>query len=256
MAALRAVVKLNPRIVCPLVNQVRYRRIRGRNPREPHLEKKMILEVCKPIIPRRSEPDWERCGMAKRIDVEREPHPYNRVRANILRNELHEAKLIFFMHENPSTREDRIKVHNMLFKKNYFLKAYNNETVRLAIRGTKFESATPFTLSRNALILSPEVDVATFFKLSRKMPQFILLAGIVHGRFLSRDELQWLSTVPNIEYLQGQTCAILASMASRTLQITSHHQTKLSQLLASHANPPANPGKESAANDEAPAQSS
>lgn len=80
-------------------------------------------------------------------------------------------------------------------------------------------------------------------------------AGIVHGRFLSREELQWLSAVPNIEYLQGQTCAILASAASRTLQMTSHHQTKLSQLLASHANP-ANPGNESAANDDAPAQSS
>ncbi|XP_037563153.1 39S ribosomal protein L10, mitochondrial [Dermacentor silvarum] len=255
MAALRAVVKLNPRIACPLVSQVRYRRIRGRNPREPHFEKKAILEACKPIIPRRTEPDWEMCDLAKRIDVEREPHPYNRIRANILRNELHEAKLICFMHENASSREDRIKVHNMLFKKNFFLKAYNNETVRLAITGTKFESAMPFTLSRNALVLSPEADVRAFFKLTKKMPQFVLLAGIVHGRFLSREELQWLSTVPNIEYLQGQTCAILASAASRTLQITSHHQTKLSQLLASHANP-ANPGNESAANDDAPVQSS
>ncbi|KAH6937806.1 hypothetical protein HPB50_004168 [Hyalomma asiaticum] len=255
MAALRAVVKLNSRIACPLVSQVRYRRIRGRNPREPHFEKKIILEACKPIIPPSTEPEWERCGMAKSIEVEREPHPYNRIRANILRNELHEAKLICFMHENPIAREDRRKAYNMLFKKNFFLKAYNNETVRLAITGTKFESAMPFTLSRNALILSPETDVVTLFKLFKKMPQLILLAGIVHGRFLSRNELQWLSTVPNIEYLQGQTCAILASAASKMLQITSHHQNKLSHLLANHANP-SNPCSKSAAKDDAPAQPS
>lgn len=183
------------------------------------------------------------------------PHPYNKIRADILRNELHEAKLICFMHENSILMEDRRKIHNMLFKKNFFLKAYNNETVRLAITGTKFESALPFTRSRNALILSPEPDVQAFFKLTRKIPQFVLLAGIVHGRFLSREEMQWLSTVPNIEYLQGQTCAILSSVASRTLQITSHHQNRLSLLLASHANPEAD-GKESAAKDDAPAAES
>lgn len=60
---------------------------------------------------------------------------------------------------------------------NFFLKAYNNETVRLAITGTKFESALPFTRSRNALVLSPEDDVRTFFKLAKKMPQFLLLGG-------------------------------------------------------------------------------
>ncbi|KAK8760882.1 hypothetical protein V5799_027849 [Amblyomma americanum] len=176
MAAFTAVAKLNPRVACPLVTQVRYRRIRGRNPREPHFEKKAILEACKPIIPRCSKPLWESCSMANRIDMEREPHPYNRIRANILRNELHEAKLICFMHENSVLMEDRRKIHNMLFKKNFFLKAYNNETVRLAITGTKFESALPFTRSRNALILSPESDVQTFFKLTRKIPQFVLLA--------------------------------------------------------------------------------
>ncbi|XP_077556868.1 mitochondrial ribosomal protein L10 [Haemaphysalis longicornis] len=245
MAALSAVVKLNPRITCPLIAQVRHRRIRGRNPREPHFEKKAILEACKPIIPRCSKPLWETCSLATRVDLEREPHPYNRIRANILRNELHEAKLICFMHENPMLMEERRKIHNMLFKKNFFLKAYNNETVRLAITGTKFESALPFTRSRNALILSPEDDVRTFFKLAKKMPQFLLLAGIVHGRFLNREEMQWLSTVPSIQHLQGQTCAILSSLASRTLQITSHHQNRLTQLLASHskaATAPEEPG--------------
>ncbi|CAN7946228.1 unnamed protein product, partial [Ixodes hexagonus] len=118
----------------------------------------------------------------------------------------------------------------------FFLKNYNNTMVRLAITGTKFEAAMPFTTSHTALLLSAEPDLKALFRLTKKMPQFILLAGIAHDRFLSRDDLQWLSTVPNVEYLLGQTCGLLSSSASSLYRLTSHHQNRLSQLLASHAN--------------------
>ncbi|EEC13544.1 hypothetical protein IscW_ISCW021101 [Ixodes scapularis] len=183
------------RAVSPAVTQVRFRRIRGRNPREPFFEKKAILEVCKPIFGRDETPSWERCSLTRRTETP-EPfvHPYQRILADKLRAELHEAGLICFFHENPILRDDRRDIHNMLYKKGFFLKNYSNRVVQLAIA-----------------------------------------AGIAHDRFLSRDDLQWLSTVPNVEYLLGQTCGILSSTASGLYRLTSHHQNRLSLLLASHA---------------------
>ncbi|CAN8028917.1 unnamed protein product, partial [Ixodes persulcatus] len=180
------------RAVSPAVSQVRFRRIRGRNPREPFFEKKAILEVCKPIFGRDETPSWERCFLAKRTETP-EPfvHPYQRILADKLRVELHEAGLICFFHENPIPRDDRRAIHNMLYKK------------------------------RSAFAT---LIVDTSFA-----------AGIAHDRFLSRDDLQWLSTVPNVEYLLGQTCGILSSTASGLYRLTSHHQNRLSLLLASHA---------------------
>ncbi|CAN8011211.1 unnamed protein product [Ixodes pacificus] len=239
LSAIASLASLNSslaRAVSPAVTQVRFRRIRGRNPREPHFEKKAILEVCKPIFGRDETPSWERCSLTKRTETP-EPfvHPYQRILADKLRAELHEAGLICFFHENPIPRDDRRAIHNMLFKKGFFLKNYSNRVVQLAIAGTKFETASPFTKSWNALLLSAEPDLKTLFRLTKKMPQFVLLAGIAHDRFLSRDDLQWLSTVPNVEYLLGQTCGILSSTASGLYRLTSHHQNRLSLLLASHA---------------------
>ncbi|KAG0411084.1 hypothetical protein HPB47_011795, partial [Ixodes persulcatus] len=164
------------RAVSPAVSQVRFRRIRGRNPREPFFEKKAILEVCKPIFGRDETPSWERCFLAKRTETP-EPfvHPYQRILADKLRVELHEAGLICFFHENPIPRDDRRAIHNMLYKKGFFLKNYSNRVVQLAIAGTKFETATPFTKSWNALLLSAEPDLKTLFRLTKKMPQFVLL---------------------------------------------------------------------------------
>lgn len=167
--------------------------------------------------------------------IQHPPHPYNKIMSEKLRDELHSAGLICFFHRNPIKAEDKTKAHNLLFKKGFFLKNYNNATVRLAITGTKFESAMPFTYSRNALVISETPDIKTLLKLTRKIPQFILLAGIAYDRFLSRDQLQWLSTVPDIKHLQGQTCALLSASTSAVYRATSHQQSRLSQLLSSHA---------------------
>ncbi|XP_064474552.1 large ribosomal subunit protein uL10m-like isoform X2 [Ornithodoros turicata] len=194
-----------------------------------------MIEVCKPIIPRDTRPSWQTCSLIMRPKTEPPPHPYNKIMGEKLRSELHSAGLICFFHENPMPAEDRRLVHNMLFKKGFFLKSYSNTAVRLAITGTKFESAMPFTESRNALVISDTPDVKTLLKLTKKMPHFILLAGIAYDRFLSRDELEWLGTVPDVQYLLGQTCSLLSASASSLYSSTSYHQTKLSLLLASHS---------------------
>jgi len=218
---------------CLQFTQVRFRRIQSRNPSDPHYARKAMIEACKPIMPAQE----KICGLNKTTTkLEFEPHPYNALRAKKLRVEFEESRMILFYHRNPAKAEDERLIHNMLFKKQFFLKrGYNNETLRLAIKGSRFETAYPFTESTNGLVVSPTADLKTLLRMSRRMPQYILLAGIVDGAFLSREQLQWMATIPDISAVQAQTCGILSYHASNLSRNLTSHTERLSRLLTSHS---------------------
>ncbi|OQR73023.1 hypothetical protein BIW11_10001 [Tropilaelaps mercedesae] len=217
---------------CIRVSQVRFRRIRSRNPPEPHFERKAMIEVCKPIIPRKEVV----CGNLTAVYEERQPHPWNILKAKRLRTALEEAQMILFFHKNSINAENDFLVHNMLFKKELYLQTYiSNEVIRLAIKDTFLANATPFTTSRNAIVVSPHQNIATVFSLAKKMPQYLLLAGVIDRTFLSREQLQWLASVPSIQSVQAVTSRLLATPTLGLYGNLNHHQHRLAGLLAEHS---------------------
>ncbi|XP_022669047.1 39S ribosomal protein L10, mitochondrial-like isoform X2 [Varroa destructor] len=196
---------------CVQVSQMRFRRIQTRNPPEPHFDRKAMLEVCKPIIP----PKEKVCGHLNRVERIYEPHPWNVLKAKRLRANLEEASMILFYHKNSVKREDDFKIHNMLFKKKLYLQTnISNE---------------------NAIIISPHKNITVAIELLKKMPQYILLAGVIDRIFLSRDQLQWLATVPSIEFVQAITAKLLATHSQNLCFNLNRHQLRLSNFLAEHS---------------------
>ncbi|XP_022703061.1 39S ribosomal protein L10, mitochondrial-like isoform X1 [Varroa jacobsoni] len=217
---------------CVQVSQMRFRRIQTRNPPEPHFDRKAMLEVCKPIIP----PKEKVCGHLNRVERIYEPHPWNVLKAKRLRANLEEASMILFYHKNSVKREDDFKIHNMLFKKKLYLQTnISNEVTRLAIKDTFLANATPFTFSKNAIIISPHKNITVAIELLKKMPQYILLAGVIDRIFLSRDQLQWLATVPSIGFVQAITAKLLATHSQNLCFNLNRHQLRLSNFLAEHS---------------------
>ena len=58
---------------------------------------------------------------------------------------------------------------------------------------------------------------------------------MVQGRLLTRSQLAWCSTLPDISILRAELCSILSSSSSNISQSLMHHQQNLSQSLATLA---------------------
>ncbi|XP_076368658.1 mitochondrial ribosomal protein L10 isoform X3 [Tachypleus tridentatus] len=119
---------------------------------------------------------------------------------------------------------------------NFHLRTYNNSTVRLALTGTPYESILHLITSHNAIVLSPEDRALKLLQLDKKMPQFILLGGIIDNQLLSREGLRAYSQLPSLEVMQAQVCATL-SMASggHLSSLLSHHQGSLIRNLEQYS---------------------
>ncbi|XP_013782398.1 39S ribosomal protein L10, mitochondrial-like [Limulus polyphemus] len=217
--------------------QVRHRgKVRVRNPREPHFPRKLILEATKPVFPKPSQPDWERCKEISITLKEQPVHPYEQLLAKELMKELKESRLIAFFHRNPITEEEKKKIRNMLFKQNFHLRTYNNSTVRLALRGTPYESILHLITSHNAMVFSPEDHAVKLLQLDKKMPQFILLGGIIDNRLLSREGFRVYSQLPSLKVMQAQVSATLSiASGGRLSTLLNHHQRALFRNLEQYS---------------------
>jgi len=64
---------------------------------------------------------------------------------------------------------------------------------------------------------------------------FPTLGGVVQGRLITKSQLQWCATLPDINMLRAELCSILSSSTSQLSQSLTHQQQKLTQSLEQHA---------------------
>ena len=57
---------------------------------------------------------------------------------------------------------------------------------------------------------------------------------MVQGKLLTRNQLTWCSTLPDINTLRAELCSILSSPAMRISQSLVHHQQSLTRSLDEH----------------------
>lgn len=60
--------------------------------------------------------------------------------------------------------------------------------------------------------------------------------GVVQGRLVTKNQLQWCAKLPDIDTLRAELCHILSSSVSQLSQCLTHQQQSLSQSLDQHAN--------------------
>lgn len=166
--------------------------------------------------------------------VENVENPYERILAREVLNWFNHSRLVAFFHSNPMSADDRFKVNIMLKKQNMHLKQYGKKIVRMALKETEYEPVLTLFTSRNFMVFSEEPQVAKLLKLKKRMPQFILMAGIVDDRFMNVKELERYSKMPDLQTAQAGVVAVLNSAAVRLTQNLTHHQQTLLGHLRKH----------------------
>ncbi len=197
--------------------QIRYRKqIYFRKYREPNFVRKQMLAICEPIMAKDKRPHSERC-INLLPKAERQIHPYDKLLAEDMKQELRSSRMICFFHQNVMTIIEKRETRNLFQKEDMFLRYYNPDIAQMAMNGTKYESALHLAKLPNFTILfSAEPQVSKLLKLNKKCPQLILLAAIIDDRFLSVEDIKAYSRLPDLQTMRSELSHTL-SLAAKSL---------------------------------------
>lgn len=217
---------------------VRFRgKINIQRPRPPCYEKARLLEATKPRYePRPYNAVCLQDQMRKKKT--KEISPYELIIAREVRNWFDHSKAVAIFHKNPIGSDEFFDARVAFHKQGMALKLYGRSILSQALTNSKFEAILPLFATHSCIVFSPEPKVGQILKISKKIPQLVLLAGIAEDRYLSKNEFTALATMPDLQTSRAQFAATLDSIGGQIVNNLQAHQTQLVTLLDIHANPP------------------
>ncbi|XP_064540954.1 large ribosomal subunit protein uL10m [Drosophila montana] len=220
----------------PLLQFLRFRgKINIQRPKEPHYERARVVAVTQPKYP--EPPKALTCFQtrAERMGTQVE-NPYDAIIAREVRNWLDHSKLVAIFHLNSIMADELFRVRVQLHKQNMHLKSYGRKIIGQAVAGTQYEAIMPLFHSNHCIVFSPDQHrVAALLRLTRKVPQMVLLGGIVENTLLSRNELMDFAQMPGLQAAQAQLVQTLNMAAGNVVQQLQAHQCNLVKVLDVHA---------------------
>lgn len=173
---------------------------------------------------------------AKKVNTARVNNPYEKIIAKEVANWFNSSKMVAIFHVNSISADDMFNVRVQLYKQNMHLKVYSKYVMSQALLGTKFESVLPLFDSSNGIVFSPDQNLTKLLKTVKKIPQMMLLAGIVEGRLMSKTELQNFADLPSLDIVRAQFAAILQNAGGNSLvTLLQANQSALAAALDARA---------------------
>ncbi|KAG7188743.1 hypothetical protein KM043_008363 [Ampulex compressa] len=127
---------------------------------------------------------------------------------------------------------DVLDLQIALKKLNMYYKSYGPKIMKQALEDSPYapvqQLVTPLSFG---LIFSPESDVRALEKTVRKYPQFILLAGILEGRLLSRNDFLKFGKSDITTERVGLLQTLQTAGGNNLNRQLTHHQTTLVSRL-------------------------
>ncbi|XP_055386020.1 39S ribosomal protein L10, mitochondrial [Condylostylus longicornis] len=226
---------MSQKLLCvqlPLLYAKRFRgKINIQRPRQPHYERAKILAVTQPIFPK---PDLKKKCFEKNVDALR-VNPYDEIIAKEVFNWLNHSKMVGIFHLNSITSDEIFKVKVALHKQNMHLKTYGKKIIGKAVVDTKYEAIYQLFNSNHCFVFSPEEKVSQLVKITRKVPQMILLAGIIQDRLLSRNEFVEYAKLPDLQAMRCELVNVLNMVGNQIITNLESHQKNLINVLDAYA---------------------
>ncbi|XP_017126233.1 39S ribosomal protein L10, mitochondrial [Drosophila elegans] len=220
----------------PALQFVRFRgKINIQRPKEPHYERARVVAVTHPKYP---EPPKARSCFKSRAERTQQQieNPYNEIIAREVRNWLDHSRLVAIFHLNSITADEIFRVRVQLHKQNLHLKSYGRKIIGQAVEGTHYEAILPLFHSNHCIVFSPDHQrIGSLLRITRKVPQMVLLGGIVEETLLSRNELMTYAQMPGLQAVQAQLVQTINQAAGHLVQQLQAHQNSLVQILDVHA---------------------
>ncbi|XP_011161104.2 39S ribosomal protein L10, mitochondrial isoform X2 [Solenopsis invicta] len=152
----------------------------------------MVNEFLTPFypFPNKGKKLEELCKKAEKSAEKKKEkcNPYQRILAREVRNWFDNSKMIAICHQNSMTAEDEFELKVPLKRANMYYKRYSRDIVKLALKGSPYSATMPLYSSKFSIVFGSDVNVVAFEKIVKKFPQVILLAGILEGRVLNKED--------------------------------------------------------------------
>lgn len=215
-----------------MLHLLRYKsKINIQRPKQPHYERALFNAVTAPRYP---EPSKTLTCFEKRTRNVEE-NPYNDIIAREVRNWLEHSKMVAVYHLNSINSDDFFDIRVQLHKQNMQLKMYGAKIIRKAVENTRYEAILSIFESQQCIVFSPEKKVFQLLKTTRKVPQMILLAGIVDDTLLSRNEFMNYAQMPNLQSVQSELVHTLNNAGSNLVRNLEAHQNSFVNVLDVYA---------------------
>lgn len=111
----------------------------------------------------------------------------------------------------------------------------NRNVARLALNGTKWSPLVHLLKSKTALGFCSTDSIPSLQKALKKMPQFTLLAALVHGRILHKDAVEELGRLRDLTNVRAQLSSTFGLQSVTLSQNLTTNINALSQSLTSYA---------------------
>ncbi|XP_015607587.1 39S ribosomal protein L10, mitochondrial isoform X2 [Cephus cinctus] len=212
--------------------QKRFRsKINIQRPRAPHYERAKALEFMTPFFsdPKANKSPIELCGLNKKYEKMQkvEVNPYKDFLARECLNWFRSSRMVGFFHENSMTMDDKFEFAVPLKKQNIYIRFYSSPVVRAAVTNTEYEAIIPLYCSKVLTVFSPDCNVTKMHKISRKFPQLILMAGILDGHLLNRNEFLEYGKMSLTSARVGLVQTLQNAGGINLNQQLTHHQSTL-----------------------------
>lgn len=224
----------------PILHLKRFRgKINIQRPRQPHYDRALFNAVTQPLIPEQTV--YEKCyknELTPTATISRKPkvhNPYELIIAKDIENWFNKSKMIAVFHMNSINSDDIFKARVAFHKENMQLKSYGKPLMQMALYNSRYKEMLPLFSTKNCIIFSQEQNVDKLLKISKKIPQLILLAGIVEDRLMSTTQIFEFSALPDIQIVRAQFVAVLNSIGGSVVNSLEAHQNNFVALLDSHA---------------------
>lgn len=218
----------------PNVISVRYRRINVQKPRQPHHYRAVIEEVTKfkyPWVIPSSLPWSERHPKPSNLIKKTEENPYENILAQEIKDLFEKSAMIAIFHKNPVKGEIEFKTMKTFKMAGMNHVVYGKSTLNLALAQTNYAAVLDLFQSHSSLVFSSEPQVPKLLKIIKKMPHLILLACVVDGKLLSKNQIVEYGSLVDIDNARARLISVIGQVNNRCLQTIGQTQLTMVRYL-------------------------
>ncbi|XP_025422285.1 39S ribosomal protein L10, mitochondrial [Sipha flava] len=238
----------------PNIISVRYRRINVQKPRKPNHYRAVIEEIAKPKYPfvqPYTLPWSERCpkplvNTTKTV----EENPYEKILAQEAKDLFEKSAMVAIFHKNPIKGEMEFKTMKNFKMAGMEYIIYGKSTLKLALAKTNYEAVLKLFESHSSIVFSSTPQVPKLLKLIKKMPNLVLLACIVDGKLLSKNQTIEYGSLINIDNARARLISVISQTNNRCLHTIGQTQLTMVRYLEQYGQSTAELNKENKPTEE------
>lgn len=219
----------------PNVISVRYRKINVQKPREPDHYRAVINAVTSPRYP------WPKPPVVPLVEKRFkqlqniEDNPYENILAREVKELFEQSPMIAIFHKNPVKGETNFKCKKTFKMAGMNEIIYGKSTLTKGLAETNYASVLELFQSHSSIVYSSTEQVPKLLKITKKMPHLILMACIVDGKMLSKNQTIEYGNLIDIDNARARLIHVISQVNNKCLQTIGQTQLTMVRYLEQYA---------------------